>query len=117
KSHSGSFVQGQTGAAYTIAVANSGGTATSGTVTMTDTLPVGLTATGLAGTNWSCTLATLSCTRNDALAPGASYPAITLTVNVASDAPASVTNTANVSGGGEANLSNDTASDTTTVTG
>src|SRR5207247_8502394 len=43
KSHSGNFSQGQTGATYTIAVANSGGTATSGTVTMTDTLPAGLT--------------------------------------------------------------------------
>ena len=44
---------------------------------------------------------TLTCTRNDVLAAGASYPAITVTVNVANNAPASVTNTANVSGGGQ----------------
>jgi uncharacterized repeat protein (TIGR01451 family) len=45
----------------------------------------------------------------------ASYPAITLTVNVGSGAPASVTNTATVSGGGEINTSNNTANDLTTV--
>jgi hypothetical protein len=36
-------------------------------------------------------------------------------VNVAANAPASVTNTVTVSGGGETNTSNDTASDTTTI--
>ena len=94
KTHTGNFVQGQTGATYTITVTNAGGAATSGTVTVTDTLPAGLTATTMSGTNWTCTLATLTCTRGDALAAGTSYPAITVTVNVASNAPASVTNTA-----------------------
>ena len=116
KSHSGNFVQGQTGASYTIIATNSGGAVTSGTVTVTDTLPTGLTATAMSGTNWACTLATLTCTRSDALTAGTSYPAITLTVNVASNAPASVTNTATVSGGGETNTSNDTANDVTTIT-
>ena len=116
KSHSGNFVQGQMGAQYTITVTNSGGAATSGTVTMTDTLPASLTATAISGTNWSCTLATLTCTRSDALAAGGSYPAITLTVNVAGNAPVSITNTATVSGGGETNISNDAANDLTTVT-
>jgi len=116
KTHSGSFIQGQTGASYTITATNSGGAVTSGTVTVADTLPAGLTATAMSGTNWACTLATLTCTRNDPLAAGVSYPAITLTVNVASNAPASVTNTATVSGGGETNTSNDTANDVTTIT-
>ena len=117
KTHTGNFSQGQTGATYTITVSNGGGGATSGTVTMTDTLPAaGLTATAISGTGWSCTLATLTCTRSDALAAAASYPAITLTVNVASNAPASITNTATVSGGGESNTTNDTASDVTTIT-
>ena len=49
------------------------------------------------------------------LAAGQSYPPITLTVNVASTAPASVTNTATVSGGGETNTANNTASDVTTI--
>ena len=65
-----------------------------GTVTVVDTLPAGLTATALAGTGWTCTLATLTCTRSDVLAATGVYPAITLTVTVASNAPASLTNTA-----------------------
>ena len=85
-------------------------------MTVVDTLPAGLTATAVSGTGWSCTLATLTCTRSDALAAGASYPAVTVTVNVASTAPASVTNTATVSGGGDANGANNSASDPTTIT-
>ena len=115
KSHTGNFTQGDSGKTYSITVANSGGTATGGTVTITDTLPAGLTATAISGTGWTCTQATLSCTRTDALAAAGSYPAITLTVNVAADAPASVTNTATVSGGGESNTANNTALDATTI--
>ena len=48
----------------------------------------------------------------DALAPGASYPPITLTVNIAGGAFGSVANTATVSGGGESNTGNDTSTDT-----
>ena len=114
KSHTGNFTPGQTGATYTISVSNIGSGATSGTVTVSDTLPAGLTATAISGTGWSCATLT-SCTRSDVLASGASYPAITLTVNVSSTAPSSVTNTATVSGGGESNTANDTASDPTTV--
>jgi hypothetical protein len=44
-----------------------------------------------------------------------SYPAITLTVSVATNAGASVTNTVTVSGGGETNAANDSASDPTSV--
>ena len=115
KTHVGNFRQGQTGAQYTITVTNSGGSSTSGTVTVVDTLPAGLTATAISGVSWSCSLATLTCTRSDALGAGASYSPITLTVNVALNTPASVTNSATVSGGGETNTSNDTASDPTTV--
>jgi uncharacterized repeat protein (TIGR01451 family) len=43
KSHTGNFVQGQSGAQYNLAVTNAGGVATSGVVTVTDTLPTGLT--------------------------------------------------------------------------
>ena len=45
----------------------------------------------------------------------AQYPAITLTVDVALNAPGSVTNSASVSGGGETNVSNNTANDPTTI--
>jgi Bacterial Ig-like domain (group 3)/FG-GAP-like repeat/Domain of unknown function DUF11 len=115
KTHSGNFVQGQTGASFSIMVSNGGTGITSGTVAVTDTLPAGLMATGMSGPGWNCTLGSLSCTRSDALGASGSYPAITLTVNVGSNAAASVTNTATVSGGGESNTANDTASDVTTV--
>src|SRR6185503_18224674 len=116
KTHVGHFAQGQAGAMYTLSVANIGAADTSDTVTVTDTLPAGLTATGLSGAGWSCTLATLTCARSDVLAAGASYPAIALIVDVAGTAPPNVTNTASVSGGGETNISNDTATDVTVVT-
>ena len=51
----------------------------------------------------------LTCTRSNALGAGSAYPGITLTVNVSPTVPASVTNTATVSGGGEVNTGNDTA--------
>ena len=116
KTHSGSFVQGQTGATYTLTAANAGGTATVGAVTVSDTVPAGLTPTAAAGNGWTCTLSgqDVSCTRSDALAAGQSYPAITLTVNVAANAT-NLTNTATVSGGGEVNTGNNSASDATTI--
>lgn len=115
KSHSGNFTQGQVGATYSITVTNSGAAATSGTVTVTDTLPASLTATNISGAGWACVLATRTCTRSNALAVAASYPVITLTVTVSPTAPASVTNTAVVSGGGEVIVSNNTANDPTTI--
>jgi uncharacterized repeat protein (TIGR01451 family) len=116
KSHTGNARPGQIGFAYTITVSNVGTAASSGTVTVTDTLPAGLTATAASGTGWLCILgATVTCTRSDALAASAAYPPITLTVNVATTVPPSVTNTATVSGGGDVNPANNTASDQTTV--
>ena len=58
----------------------------------------------------------VNCTRSDPLAPGASYGPVTLTVDVAPNAPPSVTNTATISGGGDVNATNNTASDVTTIT-
>ena len=114
--HAGSFTQADTGDTYTIIVGNGGTSATSGTVTLSDTLPSGLSATALSGTGWTINPSTLTCTRTDALAAGGSYPALTLTVNVAANAAASVTNVATVAGGGETNTANDSASDPTTIT-
>jgi uncharacterized repeat protein (TIGR01451 family) len=114
KSHTGNFMQGQVGATYTITVTNSGGATTSAGVSVSDTPPAGLTATAISGSGWNCSTLT-SCSRPDLLDPGLSFPDITITVNVAANAPAQVTNTANVSGGGEGNTSNDSASDVTSV--
>lgn len=116
KSHVGNFAQGQFGATYTITVTNGGTLSTSGVVSVTDTLPSGLTASGIAGPGWACTQPGGPCTRSDALPAGSSYPPITLTVNVAPAALASVTNSVTVSGGGETNTTNNTATDPTTVT-
>ena len=101
---------------YTVTVANVGASASSGTVTVTETPPTGLTITALSGTGWTCTVATRICTRSDALAPGASYPAITVATSVGADvAPGTVTNTAVVSGGGDPNSTNNTATDPTII--
>jgi hypothetical protein len=112
KSHAGNFRLGDIGDTFAITVSNVGLGSTFGTVTVVDTIPAGLTATGMAGTGWTCNVGTTSCSRSDALAPAASYPPITLTVNVAANAPPILINTATVSGGGEVNLNNDTATDT-----
>ncbi|MFD9000867.1 hypothetical protein ACFV0T_07830 [Streptomyces sp. NPDC059582] len=116
KSHTGSFTQGGTGA-YTIDVSNAATAGpTTGTVTVTDTLPAGVTPTGASGTGWDCSVSgqTVTCTRTDALAAGASYPTITVATNVTTAAACTFTNTASVSGGGSPSASDN---DPTTVTG
>ena len=113
--HSGSFTQGDTSDYYTIIVTNAGTAASSGAVTVVDTLPTGLTATAISGDGWTTNLDTLTCTRSDALAAGAAYPPITVTVSVAADAAANLTNVVSVSGGGDLNPANNTADDPTIV--
>jgi len=111
KTHTGDFAQGQQGATYTITVSNAaGGGATSGIVTVTENPPSGLTLVSLAGSGWSCSGS--ACTRSDSLMPGASFPAITATVNVAMAASSPQVNQVSVSGGGSAESS---TSDTTTI--
>ena len=98
-SPSGSLTQGQTNAEYTITVANqSGAGTTAGPVTVTESLPAGLTLVSMSGAGWNCS--GNSCSRSDLLAGGASYPAITVIVNVAANALSPLVNTATVSGGG-----------------
>jgi len=106
KTHVGNnFIAGQRNAAYTLVVQNLGATPTVGPVTVQDTMPAGLSLTAAAGTGWGCSItgSFVSCSRADALGPNTSYPPLTLTVGVASDAPAQITNTASVSGGGDVN--------------
>src|SRR5260370_24722475 len=54
KTHSGNFTQGQVGATYTVTVSNAGNAGTSGTVTVTETAPTGLTVTSMSGSGWTC---------------------------------------------------------------
>jgi hypothetical protein len=111
KTHNGDFTQGQTGATYTVMVSNQAGAGpTNGTATVTETVPSAMTLVSMAGTGWTC--AANTCTRSDALPSGASYSAITVTINVASNAPAQATNQVSVSGGGSVTA---TASDPTTI--
>jgi uncharacterized repeat protein (TIGR01451 family) len=58
----------------------------------------------------------VSCARSDALAAGASYPGIAVTVTVAQSAATPLTNVATVSGGGEIDTTNNSASDAVAVT-
>jgi DNA/RNA endonuclease G (NUC1) len=113
--HSGSFAQGDTNESYTITVSNIGALPSAGSITVTDTLPAGLTASAMSGDGWTANLATLTCTRTDSLAAGTSFPPITLTVAVATNAIANITNFATVSGGGDNSPANNTASDATIV--
>ena len=117
KSHVDPLIRGST-STYTLTATNSGNVVTSGTVTVTDTLPAGLTPTGAAGAGWTCPAPvgqTVTCTRADALAGGSSYPPITVTVTVLQGAANAVSNSASVSGGGQTNTTNDTATDPTNI--
>lgn len=114
KTHIGNFAQAENGKTYTITVTNIGDISTNGMVTVVDTLPTGLTATAMTGAGWTCTLGNLTCTRNDALGVGVNYP-ITITVNVAVDAPALINNQSTVSGGSDVDTSNNEANDSTIV--
>lgn len=113
--HASNFTPGQNGAQYTLTVTNAGSAATSGAAVVTDTLPGSLTPVSIAGSGWSCTQPAGPCTRSDPLAAGASYPAITLIVNVAANAPSPVTNTATVSSDGATNSINSTSNDVTFI--
>jgi uncharacterized repeat protein (TIGR01451 family) len=124
KTHTGNFTQGGTGA-YSLTVGNSGTAATSGTITVVDTLPTGLsiaagavTLTGTNAANWSCNAVgqAITCTSSNAIAISG-FSTFGFNVVVASNAPASVTNNVSVSGGNEAtaNNANNSATDPTTV--
>jgi uncharacterized repeat protein (TIGR01451 family) len=104
------FTSGELGS-YTLTITNSGDAATSAPITITDTLPAGLTLSGAApGNFFSCTgdgtaAIPLTCTRTEPLAPG-DTDSLQLSVAVA-PLPALVlegtlTNVATVSGGGTA---------------
>ena len=124
KGHVGDFTVGSTGL-YTITPHNMGGLATSGTITIVDTLPTGLTFSAFTGMGWACSITVVgppqvvTCTSATAIAANTSGNPIGLTVNVgAAAAPASpVTNNVNISGGNEpaGNNGNNTDSDITNV--
>jgi hypothetical protein len=113
-SHSGNFAAGQLGATYTVLVTNSTAVPTSGLVTVTEYPSSGMSVVSMTspGNAWSCTTST--CKIGASLAPGQSYPPITVTVNVAATTPSPGVNTTSVSGGGSSDTSY--SSDITIIT-
>ncbi len=116
KSHSGNFVSGQQGV-YTITVSNAAGVEREdNVVTVTDTLPAGLQFASAAGTGWACAAVAqvVTCTHAPVLNAGASFPPISLTVNVLEAAAANVTNTVTVTSPSfDPSQANNTATDAT----
>lgn len=111
------FIVGQN-ATYELAVQNVGPSPTSGTTTVTDVLPSGLSFVSATGTGWTCGAAanTVSCTTPAGIAVGATRT-ITVTVSVLAAALPSVTNTGTVSTPGDGNPGNDQSTINTPVTG
>jgi hypothetical protein len=119
-SHSGNFTQGEQDVPLTVTVTNNGAGSTGDPagghpLTVTDTLPTGLSYAGSSGSGWSCSgSGPVTCTNDSAIGDGDQYPALTIDVNVADNAPASVTNDTGASGGGAGNAP--TSNDTITIT-
>ena len=120
KTHAGNFVVGSN-ATYTLTVSNAPGVEPEdNTVTVTDTLPAGLTYVSGVGTGWTCSNAAqvVTCTHPASLAASASFPPIALTVAVGAAAFGSVSNTATVSSASyDSNPANNSATDVATVIG
>jgi uncharacterized repeat protein (TIGR01451 family) len=118
KAASGAFAVGYN-ASYTLTVHNNGPQSATGTITVSDTLPSGLSYFSATGTGWICSNSsgTVTCTRAGPVTSGTTLPAITLTVTVAAAAAPSVTNAASVSSSAtfDPNSSNDSNSVTTNV--
>jgi uncharacterized repeat protein (TIGR01451 family) len=120
KSHSGNFAAGANGV-YTLRVSNAAGQQREdNVVTVTDTLPAGLTFVSGTGTGWTCTAAAqvVTCTHPPFLDPGQSLPDITLTVAVGAAAIPAVTNNVQVTSASvDLVAGNNSAADPTVVAG
>jgi uncharacterized repeat protein (TIGR01451 family) len=93
----GTFTAGGTGT-YALTVTNLGPSASGAPLTVTDTLPAGMTFTSASALGWSCSGSqTVTCTRSTAMAAGTSS-IITLHVAVADSLSGTQVNTATVSG-------------------
>jgi uncharacterized repeat protein (TIGR01451 family) len=112
---SGNLIVGAT-ASYALTIGNNGPNPISASnITVTNTLPTGLTYASRSGTGWTCNSAgqVVTCTYSgSALTKNGTLPVLTLNVNVVSGTV--WTNTATVSSGadGDNNLIDSTATDT-----
>jgi uncharacterized repeat protein (TIGR01451 family) len=106
-SHTGNFRSGQDGATYSVTVRNNGTGPTSGTVTVTDSVPAAMMLVSMAGSGWLCNANT--CSRADVLAATGVYPPITVTVDVLFGASGSIVNQVSVWSGGVLAAASDAA--------
>jgi uncharacterized repeat protein (TIGR01451 family) len=105
--HTGNFTRGQQGT-YTINVQNVGTLASSGQITVTDSLPAGMTFVSASPANgWTCSTTAPSsptqpsCTRSESLALNGSYPPLSMVVSVPANATTGGINQVSVLGGGD----------------
>ena len=110
----GSLTVGQT-VSYALAVKNNGPYTEAGPITVTDTLPAGMSYASSSGTGWTCSASgqVVTCVSKTALAPNAT--AQTLTINATVNQAGSQTNSATVAGTADGNSANNTATDTATT--
>jgi uncharacterized repeat protein (TIGR01451 family) len=101
---------------YTLSVTNNGPNTETGPVTVTNTLPAGMSYAAVpTGTSWTCATSgqTATCTYNAGVAKGVVLPPITVTATVLPSGSGTYTNTAAVSGKVFDNVSvNNSATDT-----
>ena len=126
KTNNGSTLNNGDVSNYVLTVSNVGGSATSGTTTVVDVLPAGITVangavalTGAQATNWACSAASnvLTCTSTTAVAAaGSSVFGFTAQVTSVANG-SSVTNRARVGGGGDPNKPAPNATTTGECTG
>ena len=120
-SHTGNFDLGGTGS-YTLTATSNGPDqyTPTDTVTVTDTLPTGMTYVSASGSGWTCGAVgqVVTCTANNVTVnSGSSLPAITLNVSVGYTNATTLTNTATVASNPnlDYNTANNTATDVTTL--
>ena len=104
---------------YTLSVTNVGDGPTTGTTTVTDTIPDGLDLVSVGtGSGWDCTTSgrSITCTYAAIVAVGETLPDITIVTTVNDTAVGSVVNTGVVSTPGDVNPLNDRSTVKTPVT-
>ncbi len=97
-------------ASFTLTPSNTGTLATSGMMTVIETLPIGLTyvALGSGGTGWICVPSgqVVTCTSSTVIGAGGTGNAITINVQVLSNAVPAISNVATIAGGNEPSINN-----------
>jgi uncharacterized repeat protein (TIGR01451 family) len=118
KTHVGSFEVGVNNT-YAIKLTNNGTAATQHQITVTDTLPAGLSYVSASPAGWTCSAGAqnaqiVTCTNAGPIATTASST-LTLTVSVGAAAFPGVTNTATVADAGDSGTNDKSATDAPTV--